>query len=300
MPRVSTKQRPRRRPHRPVLSCLGGLAALCVAGPTHALVGSHGPSLGTFDERASSLGLLPTVMRAGSRSLDVLTYHTAYSSTTGRISSQFSVHGLRLVEAGGRAGYGVSAGAVTMVTLPPSRRYDNGVPTSTLRIWTGLVPSGVFGAIYGNIWIPFTLGAAWTASPTPWLSITPWAEIAAGLDAAAEVQETKANLDTAGDDVVLSEEKVRDILKDAIRWNVGFGFGWRAGVEVAAHFGDRFDFAVLAGGARLGNEVGWMARVALIFRWDDIVPGVLPDACRVPREPTPALPLPRGGTQTAT
>ncbi len=258
-------------------------ATLLGAQPALALVGSHGASIGTFDVRASSLGLTLDHHEAGGAQLDVLTYHTAFTSTTGRLSSQFGIHGIHLVDKDGRSGWGMSAGAVTMFTLP-AERFRNGVPRSAVRYWFGLVPTAAFGAIYGRVWLPMTFGGAWTLSPVQWLSFTPWVELAGGLDANADVHEAEVSLSQGGgDNVTLSQDDVKKIIDKSLSWNARFGFAWRTGLEVAFHMGDRFDIALRGGAGKLGNEVAWNARVALIFHWDDVVPALLPSSCPTPR-----------------
>ncbi|MEY3012749.1 MAG: hypothetical protein RIT45_1484 [Pseudomonadota bacterium] len=251
---------------------LCALAAL-VATPAFALVGTHGPAITSFDSRASSVALSASHRMFNGQALTTLTYNTAFSSTTGRLSSQFGAHALLLQETG--LGVGMSAGAVAMYIVSQGERFANGVPKRATRFYGGLVPTAILGTIGGRVWVPVVAGAVQTFSPTHWLSINGYAELAPGFDFNAKVSPTALD-EATGKDEKLSEDKLRELFDEAVSWDYGFGFGWRAGVDATFHLGEAFDLSVRGGAGNVGSDVGFNAQLVLTMRWDDIVPAVLP------------------------
>lgn len=250
---------------------LGALLAL--PGTASALVGTHGPSITTLDSRASSVALSAGHFGFGSSSLTTLTYNTAFSSTTGRLSSQFGAHALLLSETG--LGVGASAGAVAMYVVSAGERFANGVPKRATRFYGGAVPTVILGTIGGRVWVPVVMGAVQTYSPLHWLSLNAYAELAPGFDFNAKVSPTALD-EATGEGEKLDEEKLRKLFDEAVTWEYGFGFGWRAGLDIGFHLGDSFDINLQGGAGNVGSEIAWQARLTLVMRWDDIVPAILP------------------------
>jgi hypothetical protein len=281
------RARVRRRGVGAALRLAVAMAFAAVATPAVALVGTHGPSITSFDTRASSVALSLGHLRYGKDSLSVATYNTAFSSTTGRLSSQFGAHALLLSESG--VGVGFAAGAVTMYAVSVGERFANGVPKGATRIYGGVVPTAILGTIGGRVWVPVVLGVARSWSPKPWLTITGFAEAAPGLDFNAVVEPTAIDTATKSGDV-LSEEQLRELFDKAVTWDIGFGFGWRGGVDVNAHAGDTLDIGLRFGAGNVGDKVAWSGRLTFTMRWDDIVPGVLPKQSAAPAAaPEPAV-----------
>lgn len=260
-------------PRLAVATLAAALVASLWSGRAEALVGTHGPSITTFDSRASSVAVSAGHLMMDKSSLTTLTYNTAFSSTTGRLSSQFGAHALLLSETG--IGVGMSAGAVAMYIVSAGERFDNGVPKRATRFYGGIVPTAILGTIGGRVWVPVTMGAAQSFSPLRWLTLTGFAEAAPGFDFNAKVSPTALE-DATGAGEKLSEEKLRELFDKAVTWEYGFGFGWRAGLDIAAHLGETFDICLQGGAGNVGDEVALSARLTLTMRWDDIVPAVLP------------------------
>ena len=258
-----------------------GLSALAVAATlvatlapqaASALIGTHGPAVTTFDTRASSVALASNFLSFGGNNLLAVTYNTAFSSTTGRLSSQFAAHALMLNEDG--IGVGFAAGAVTMYSLSIGERFANGVPRRATNVFGGVVPTAILGTIGGRVWVPVVFGVAQSFSPVQWLTLTGYGELDPGLDFNAVVAPTALKDATQTGDA-LSEAQLRDLFNRAVSWNIGFGFGWRAGADITAHLGNTFDLSLRGGAGNVGTEVSWSAGLTLTARWDDFVQGVL-------------------------
>lgn len=124
-----------------VVIAAGALIAL--ASPAWARPGTHGPAISTFDTRASSLVLEAHYGLAPLGDLAHLSYFTNFTNTTGRLSSQFSLHYVSYLPHGLRSGHGISGGAMTLYNAPVLGRLDNGTPFLSLGVYAGVVPTVV-------------------------------------------------------------------------------------------------------------------------------------------------------------
>jgi len=149
------------------------------------------------------------------------------------------------------------------------------------------------------------LGVGVPLSPHKAVTFTPWLEIA-----------PSANLDTVfkpngiqlGSNVVtpspecsstdpatlqkcqfsLNQSAIEDAVKKGVSVNFSFKVPMRAGLDAAVHLGEAADFNLYSGVSTLGGGFKGASVMTLgaglTFRWDDIVPAVLPAERRLDRE----------------
>lgn len=291
----------------------GGAWALTLAWATHAqgLPGTHAPAISTFDTRSSSVvfsyreSLTATTFRAFS-------YNANFTSTSGNFSAQFGAHYVQLKDAPGvRLLHGAGASGVGLFSIPLTGRYDNGVPKVAWVLYGGAVPTAAISGPRNFLTVPVTLGTGFSFSPAPFLTITPWFEVAPGfnvdtyiapfdLNAFVEEQERKLREDVTIDDVInnqgevaLDVPDVEQVIQEAVDLRFSFKVAGRAGLQTTLHLGETFDFNlygdVLTFGAFFDGAVAVQAGAALAFHWDDIVPAVLPAHRRLSGESCEAI-----------
>jgi hypothetical protein len=278
------------------------VAASALSAPDlFALPGTHAPAVSTWDARASSvvpgftLGSLTT-----GRHLDYASVNANFSSVSGKISAQFGLHYANLGGGDAPTLHGGSATAIAVYSLPLDARFDNGVPTVAFGFYFGIAPTVLISGPLDYMSVPLTLGLGVPISPVEWLTLTPWVEVAPTFDLDASISPYRAQLPSAASlvdpetgQVSLTQEQVSQIVDSALRLNTAFHLSERGGIQLAAHFDDDFSLVVGFMVSRFGT--GDSAATALsgsggiLWRWDEIVPSVLPAETRLLRESCEAI-----------
>ena len=270
---------------------LGLLAGLTLSGTAEAKAGFRGTSISTWDTRASSVALTSTAFAAEGRVFNALSYNTNFSSTSGNLSSQFGLHYLTLwgeervdlfpddgIEPGALQGF--SASAMTLLGRPLLPRHPNGLPRLAWGAYFGLIPSALVGGDVNYVNIPLVMGLGVPFSPTPWLTLTPWAEAELAFNLDTYLLPDAVDLDqlTSQEEATVSD--VISILGEAVAVDYGPSVTGRGGLAVAAHLGNRLDlgltFTLASLGAGQGNQLAAGGGLSLVFHWDRVVPAALP------------------------
>lgn len=262
------------------------------SGGASARPGTHAPAFSTWDARASSV--VPGFMLgfpSGGGHLTYVSYNANFSSTSGNLSSQFGLHYVNLGTPDGPTLYGASGTATALFSVPLADRYENGVPAVALGFYLGAAPTALVSGQLNYMSLPATFGFGIPLAPAPVFTITPWAEVSPSFD--IDSKYTPQNIDIASyvsraQAGTLTQADASDLVASAVTLDKSFHVGYRAGLQAALNLGD--DVSVQANGMywRLGGVDGSVSVVGvgavLIYRWDDIVPAVLPAETRLLRE----------------
>ena len=266
------------------LGWLALAAAVTFVGSARALPNTHAPAISTWDPRASSLVFGLGRSLTGTGSLSYTGFHANFSSTNGVLSAQFGLSYMTFDNgAGAPIARGVSAGGVALISLPLSERFANGVPRTAFAFYLGGVPTGLISGELNFISVPLVLGVGLPYSPSPYITLTPWAELSPGLnfDTRIEPISTQEAIASAMDGT-LTRDEVEDLVEQGLVIEKKTTVGKRAGLTVAAHLGERVDFDVnLLLGAGRGSALALGA--GLVVRWDSMVG----DLARARPEPEP-------------
>lgn len=259
---------------------LRGVIALCfgavVFAPaaSHARPNTHGPSISTWDARASSVVLGLTRAVSGTGAFSALSYNANFSSTNGVLSAQFGVHYLTYQNAeGAPVARGASAGGVALLSLPLSDRFENGVPRSSFAFYIGGVPTALYAGEENFVSVPLVLGVGVPFSPTPFITLRPWVELSPGLNFDTRIDVNAVSTDDAiqsAMDGTLTREEVEGLIEQGLDIQRETTLGRRAGLSASAHLGKRVDLDVsmMLGAGRPGAlSLG----AALVVRWDTLV-----------------------------
>lgn len=272
------------------------IAVAAIGRPAAATAGTHPLSVSTFDTRASSIAFGYKHGFSGAGSFNTFSYNANFTSTTGRLSAQFGIHYVNFKEEGSVArAHGVAGSGVGVLVFPVAGRYENGVPKVALALSLGGVPTAYVSGERNFLTLPFVMGFGVPMSPVKFLTFTPWYELAASVNVDTIVRPEGVTISDA--DVVVNQQTgmvslregaVEDALAKGLTIDVGVSAPMRVGLEASAHLGKSVDFNVYAafstlGGAFSGDSVKTFGG-ALVVRWDDIVPAVLPQADVVPHE----------------
>ncbi|MEO8184109.1 MAG: hypothetical protein ABI895_35260, partial [Deltaproteobacteria bacterium] len=243
--------------------------------PAFARPNTHAPAISTWDARASSVMLGYGSSLGGAGEFTRLSYSANFSSTSGLLSAQFGVHYLSYRDHDDSVlARGVSAGGVALFNFPLAERFGNGVPRSSFDFYVGGVPTALISGQLNFISVPLVIGVGVPVSPTPWLSIEPWAELSPGLnfDTRIEAVSTATAIQSAMDGT-LTRAEVEDLVEEGLKITQETTLGKRAGVSLTAHLGERVDLGLsLALGA--GHTGSASLGAGLVVRWDAMVPGV--------------------------
>jgi len=283
-----------------------GMLALCAT--AQARPGTHGPSMSTWDTRASSVVLQSRLGFMDDGHFNTFSYNANFTSTTGRLSAQFGLHYLNLKQTGeDESLHGASASATAVMSMPVTDRYDNGVPTAAVAFYMGAVPAVLTTGQINDITLPLVVGLGIPVSPADWITITPWVEpsVSGNLDtdiksfdlggaANDELADLQSGMVGADE---LSEDAVGDIVDESVEVEFSANLGLRSGLAFAFHLGTGADLNIGVGLSSLGGAFSGPMIVtaggALVWRWDDIVPSILPGAgqsgCRCAQD-APAAP----------
>jgi hypothetical protein len=272
------------------LACAVALAASAMGRTASATAGTHAPAVSTYDTRASSIvfGYRHGFSDAGS--FNTFSYNANFTSTTGRLSAQFGIHYVNSREADADArAHGVAGSGVAVLVFPVADRYDNGVPKVALAMHVGGVPTAFVSGERNYLTLPLALGFGVPMSPTKFLTFTPWYELAMSVNLDTVVKPDGVTIDPATTvepdpnnpgKFRLKDDAVRDALAQGVELDVGVSVPMRVGLEASLHLGKSADlnlYGMLStlGGAFSGDTVKTIGG-ALVIRWDDIVPTVLP------------------------
>lgn len=256
--------------------------------------GTHGPSISTWDTRASSVvvGFRPGFLSNGH--FDMLSYNANFTSTSGNLSSQFGVHYLNVrLGSGLSVLQGMGATAIALFSIPALPRYDTGQPKLAVGLYLGAAPSVLINGHESYATVPFPLGIGLPYSPAKAIMITPWFEAAPAVNLDTVVRESTLPLDptqfqSTNGSVHLTDAAVNQILNSAVEFHVSGTVGLRSGLDVAVRLGDSVDLNLNGmigsrGGGFAGTFIGWVG-AGLAFRWDNVVPAVLPAEKRLLHE----------------
>ncbi len=282
-----------------VLASLVGLGVVAVSGVSKATPGAHPPLFSTSDTRASSV-VLSYRQSLGPLTARMISYNANFSSTGGILSAQFGAHVLQLQEAkGANTLYGAGATGTAVWNVPLMSRYDNGVASVALMIYAGGAPVAAVSGERNFLNVPIGIGLGVPLSPKPWVTFTPWFEVAPGLDLdttikapdLSQFEPDEGDIQDVlnGDDAVLvSEDDVRNAISEAVVVDVSFEAAMRAGLDVNLRMSDSWSFNINSYLTTLGTAFSGQSYFylggGLLFHWDDVVPSVLPAATRLKNE----------------
>jgi hypothetical protein len=285
------------------VQALLGMAAAVIttaaAGRASATAGTHAPSVSTYDTRASSVVFAYRHGFSDAGSFNTFSYNANFTSTSGRLSAQFGIHYVNFQEAGADTrAHGVAGSGVAVLEFPVAGRYDDGVPKAAFALHLGGVPTAYISGERNFLTVPFVLGFGFPISPSRFVTFTPWYELAFSANVDTIVRPEGVSIDTTDPSVVtidpnthmatLKQEAVQNALAKGVTVDVGVSVPMRFGLEATVHLGKTVDlnlygmFSTL-GGAFSGDSVKTVG-ASLLFRWDDVVPAVLPKPVVVEHE----------------
>lgn len=276
-------------------------AFLLLSAPTvHALPGTHAPAISTYDSRASSVVLAYRHTSSDAGPINTFSYNANFSNTTGILSAQFGIHYVNFAaKANDSTAHGVGASGVALFVLPVAARWDDGVPKAAVAFDIGSVPTVYVSGQRQYVTLPLVLGFGVPLSPAKAITLTPWfeASLSANLDTVFKTTDITVdpswvtytpNPQTNTVDVQLKEGAVEAAVKKGVSIDSGFYVPMRAGFEADIHVSQSVDFSLYSSIATLGGGFGGTSAftlgAGLAYRWDSIVPAVLPVERRLERE----------------
>jgi hypothetical protein len=250
------------------------------------LAGTHPIVVSSWDARASNVSLeyRHGFMKGGG--FNDVAYNADFSATSGMLSAQFGLHyvNFKAAEANPTA-HGLAATATALFHIPLTARMDNGLPTAALAFAVGSAPTTLVSGSLNYITIPLILGVGVPLSPSKLVTFTPWFELSPSVNLDTEIKPYSFNpADFAGTggngQVTISSDQVTQIMTDSVKFKTNVKAGARGGLDIALHLSDAVDFAAgvalsSAGPAFAGSTVTYVGG-GIVWRWDDIVPAVLP------------------------
>jgi len=274
------------------LAALAALSAL-LGRSAHALPGTHAPAISTYDTRASSVVLAYRHTSSDAGPLNTFSYNANFSNTTGILSAQFGIHYVNFAaKANDSMAHGVGASGVALFVMPVAARWDDGVPKAAIAFNVGSVPTVYVSGQRQYVTLPLVFGFGVPLSPHKAITLTPWfeASISANLDTV--FKSTDINVDPSWvkveqdpnnptqAKVSLKDGAVEAAVKNGVSVDSGFYVPMRAGLEADIHVSQTVDFDLYSSIATLGGAFGGTSALTLgaglSFRWDSIVPAVLP------------------------
>ncbi len=262
-------------------------SAFC-ASEASARPGTHPIVVHTWDARASSVVLEYERGLLDGGGMNIVSYHANFSSTGGRLSSQFGLYYLNFSEASNPTAHGLAGSATAVFSLPVASRFENGLPRAAIGLYVGSAPTALISGERNYVTVPFVFGFGVPISPAKAISITPWFELSPSVNLDTVIHSydfSNVNpLDyydpATGTVKKLTASDVEKILKDSVDLEFGFRVGARGGLDIALHASDYFDLALDASMSSVGTAFSGTRVVYLgggfVWRWDDIVPAVLP------------------------
>jgi hypothetical protein len=271
-------------------------AGLCTSQVAWAKPGTHPVTVSTWDTRASSVLLQYRHGFVSDGGLNSFSYEANFSSTSGKLSAQFGIHYQNYDEAGDDpTQHGMSGSAVALFNFPVAPRYDNGLARAGVAFYVGAVPTALISGERNYLSIPFVLGFGVPITPTRLLSITPWFEFSPGINLDTVIEDFSfenedpddyINLET--NTIELDQGDIERVLRESVELDFSFKVGARAGLDLALHASDVFDITanvtLSSIGTAFSGERVIYAGGGLVFRWDSVVPAVLPPEKRLLNE----------------
>ncbi len=267
---------------------VASLCAFTITRPAAAKSGTHPVVVSTWDTRASNVLLQYRHGFLDGGGLNLVGYNANFSATSGKLSAQFGIHYLNHDERGDApVQHGLSATAAAVFAFPLSQRFDNGLPRAALGFYVGSAPTALVSGERNYLSIPLVFGLGVPLSPTKAITITPWGELSPGVNLDTTIrpfrfedQDPSSFVDPTTGEITLDESDIERVLADSVELEMSAGVGARAGLDFALHLSDAVDIGLNATLSSVGTAFAG-ARViyvggGLIFRWDDIVPAVLP------------------------
>jgi hypothetical protein len=284
-----------------VLRALPAFAWLTVLTPeVLARPGTHPVVVSTWDARASSvvLGYRHGSFEGGG--LNELSYHANFSSTGGKLSSQFGLYYLNLShDSSEPTAHGLSGSATAVFNLPVARRFNNGLALAAIDFYLGSAPTALISGERNYLTLPLALGFGVPLTPTKALTITPWFEFSPSVNLDTEIHSFSVSPQDAGKYVTVNQmtgevtvnfnaSDVESLIGESVDLKTSAAIGARAGLDLALHVSDSFDFDLNValssfGSAFSGTRVLYLGG-GFIWRWDDIVAAVLPAERRLLHE----------------
>lgn len=285
------------------------LAVLVAPNQAGARPGTHPSAISTFDTRASSVAFAYRRGILSGGGFNHLSYNANFTNTTGVLSAQFGLHYINFKGSSTEAGsHGVAGGAVALFNIPATRRYDNGVPIVGVAPYVGIVPTAIINGEQSFLTLPAVLGLAFPMSPGDFITLTPWFETGLSIDLDTVIKPATLgsqdicnivdctpfmnpdpnNPPSTEQEVNFNAQTVTEIVAQGVDVELSVNAPMRFGLDVGFHAGDALDFTLYGGMATLGSvfkntKVGFVG-ASLVWRWDDIVPAVLPPERRLLRE----------------
>lgn len=263
------------------LALLFALSASADPGLTPATTWVH-------DTRASAIGVVGSSVRTPGSAGQVLSYLTTFTSTQSTVTANFGVHYLRVV-AGDETAHGFSASSYTVFSRALSRRYANGVPTTQWLIAPGVIPTALLGRRSVRFDAPLVLRTGLAIAPVSGFSVVPWAEGGVNPSMGGAVDDSSLDELTPP---TATDSPVPDApgeLSDVLTYDFGIRPFARAGLSLTAHLA-RFDLSVHGALGSVQGPEGTAAALtggaSVVWRWDRVVPAVLPPvSCPMPEPP---------------
>ena len=238
--------------------------------------------------------------------LNTFSYNANFSNTTGVLSAQFGIHYVNFdAKTNDSTAHGVGASGVALFVLPVAARWDDGVPKAAIAFDIGSVPTVYVSGQRQYVTLPLVFGFGVPLSPHKAITLTPWfeASISANLDTV--FKSTDISVDPSWVTVMqdpnnpsqtkvgLKDGAVEAAVKNGVSIDSGFYVPMRAGLEADIHVSQTVDFDLYSSIATLGGAFGGASAftlgAGLSFRWDSIVPAVLPVDRRLEREDCEAV-----------
>jgi hypothetical protein len=286
-------------PTRPGLAVAAalGLCCLLATGRAHSMAGTHGQAVSTWDTTLSTVALSFRDSVVGPHLLSA-SYHANFTSTTGKLSSQFGLHYLNYRPDPDTAlAHGIGGTALAVYGVPVASRYDNGLPKAAFTFFLGAAPTVLSGSQISYMTFAVPLGLALPMSPSRHVSITPWVELAPSVNVDSVIGPYEVDerlLDESGEiPAELSPEQVKAIMAESVEYDVSAAARFRGGLELKFHLGDKVDLAFNGTVGHLGPKFSegfaFFVGGSLVFAWDDPPVAVLPAEKRLELERCPAI-----------
>ena len=270
------------------------LAALivAVAGEAAAMPGTHPVVVSTWDTRASNVLLQYKKGFLDDGSFNSFTYNANFSATSGKLGAQFGIHYVNYDEPGDKPKHhGLSGSATAVFNFPVGERYDNGLSRLGIGLYFGSAPTALISGERNYLSIPFLFGFGVPVSPHKLVTITPWLEFSPGVNLDTVIHDYSFEDENYEDyinengEIELTQDDVERVLSDSVDLDLSVSAGARAGLDFALHASDMVDFTAnvtlsSVGTAFKGERVIYVGG-GLVWRWDDIVPAVLPPEKRL-------------------
>ncbi|HEX2877944.1 MAG TPA: hypothetical protein VHO25_00270, partial [Polyangiaceae bacterium] len=266
-------------------------------------------AISTFDTRASSVAFAYRRGILDGGGFNHVSYNANFTNTTGVLSAQFGIHYINFKGSSTEAGsHGAAGGGVALFNIPVTRRLDNGLPIVGVAPYVGIVPAVIINGEQSFLTFPAVLGLAFPMSPAEFITITPWFEVGLSLDLDTVIkpatlnsqnicnlvdctqftQPDPNNPNPQQQEIQFDAASVSEIVGQGLDVELSINAPMRFGLDTALHMGDSLDFTVYGGMTTLGSvfkntKVGFVG-ASLVWRWDDIVPAVLPPERRLLRE----------------